>query len=516
MSGDDRWYIRIQGRVNGPYDLQHLRGLVQRGRLSRVHEVSPDGKAWSSAATLTELFESRRRPAAAVDDGPVLPGDAFVATVVEDWYFTLDGTQQGPISAADLRQRLASRQIPVDTPVWRAGLPEWLPARQVPELGGGGDGMSGERRGRRSSLIAVVLALLAGLGYGGFRLIRHRFADPLVVANIESASAAQQLKQAVGLVATGWRTIDKNGDQQDRDVLLGKFFDGPYRKLTDGDKTLFALIVPDDEVGLFDSEHLYRKEGDRYVQLEAGECVAVKGAQRGAMFYNLGATGTCFAVTADGYAITNRHVIEDVWKHRRTRERLSEIRAANDLETVEPAIWVFFDGKQYDAEIVHVSEGYDLAVLKVNDRRGALHFTLAATVDDDTLPRGHKVYALGFPGKATVALSDDERAARAIQKEIGKNKFKISSKFTTSDFEYSQADGSVGKISKRDQGGKFVQHNADINPGNSGGPLVTRDGVVFAINTLTIRDATGIHFSVAIDQLRDEIDRCIVPPPKWR
>ena len=39
-------YIRVLGRVKGPFEWEKLRILVKRGQLSRIHEVSVDGQAW--------------------------------------------------------------------------------------------------------------------------------------------------------------------------------------------------------------------------------------------------------------------------------------------------------------------------------------------------------------------------------------------------------------------------------------------------------------------------------------
>jgi hypothetical protein len=48
----------------------------------------------------------------------------------------------------------------------------------------------------------------------------------------------------------------------------------------------------------------------------------------------------------------------------------------------------------------------------------------------------------------------------------------------------------------------LVQTDAAINPGNSGGPLVTREGEVIGIATMTAASAQGLSFAVAIDHAR--------------
>ena len=39
-------YIRVLGRVKGPFEWDKLRALVKRGQLSRIHEVSVDNQTW--------------------------------------------------------------------------------------------------------------------------------------------------------------------------------------------------------------------------------------------------------------------------------------------------------------------------------------------------------------------------------------------------------------------------------------------------------------------------------------
>ena len=53
---EDQLYVRIRGRVQGPFDTEKLRALVRRGQLSRMHEVSNDGNDWKQASEYSELF----------------------------------------------------------------------------------------------------------------------------------------------------------------------------------------------------------------------------------------------------------------------------------------------------------------------------------------------------------------------------------------------------------------------------------------------------------------------------
>jgi hypothetical protein len=54
----DQYYVRIRGRVNGPFDLAGLQRLAARGVVSRVHEISADKINWTSACEYEDLFPS--------------------------------------------------------------------------------------------------------------------------------------------------------------------------------------------------------------------------------------------------------------------------------------------------------------------------------------------------------------------------------------------------------------------------------------------------------------------------
>ncbi len=52
----DQFYIRVRGRVQGPFDSEKLRQLARRGQFSRMHEISVDGQQWEPAKERPELF----------------------------------------------------------------------------------------------------------------------------------------------------------------------------------------------------------------------------------------------------------------------------------------------------------------------------------------------------------------------------------------------------------------------------------------------------------------------------
>lgn len=50
------------------------------------------------------------------------------------WYVAVDGRQQGPYELAALPGLVGTGALTRATLVWRTGMPDWLPAEQVPEL----------------------------------------------------------------------------------------------------------------------------------------------------------------------------------------------------------------------------------------------------------------------------------------------------------------------------------------------------------------------------------------------
>lgn len=51
-----------------------------------------------------------------------------------DWYYARGGQRQGPIPEARLRELIAAGEVRAGDLVWRAGLPDWRPAREAPEV----------------------------------------------------------------------------------------------------------------------------------------------------------------------------------------------------------------------------------------------------------------------------------------------------------------------------------------------------------------------------------------------
>jgi hypothetical protein len=144
---DNSLYIRVRGRVLGPYDQEKLQSLARRGQLSRMHELSVDGASWVRASNYPELFTgspvemptdhriASDSAATGVATAATAPAAAQTAGPTSGrWHYTSAGVQRGPVDFANLQLLCASGQITPDDLVWSDGMPAWIPASQIPGL----------------------------------------------------------------------------------------------------------------------------------------------------------------------------------------------------------------------------------------------------------------------------------------------------------------------------------------------------------------------------------------------
>ena len=152
-------------------------------------------------------------------------------------------------------------------------------------------------------------------------------------------------------------------------------------------------------------------------------------------------SGTGFIISADGYILSNYHVVED----------------ANRLTVIT------YMGDEYEAKLVGFDEMNDVAILKV-DASGLDPVEIGSS---DALIVGDQVVAIGNPlGELTSSLT------------VGY----ISAKDRTIN-----TDGNLINM---------MQTDAAINPGNSGGPLFNMKGEVVGITTAKYSGSTGSGASI--------------------
>lgn len=164
--------------------------------------------------------------------------------------------------------------------------------------------------------------------------------------------------------------------------------------------------------------------------------------------------GSGFVISADGYVVTNNHVVEGA----------DEIRVS--LQGVL---------KPYAAKLVGRDAETDLALLKI-DAGGSLPFLRFG--DSEKMKIGQWVVAIGNPFGLDHSVTAGIISAKS--RVIGAGPFD-----------------------------NFLQTDASINPGNSGGPLLNLRGEVIGINTAILATGQGIGFAIpsemasrVIEQLR--------------
>ena len=151
------YYIRVRGRVQGPFDLEQLKKLRQRGQFSRAHEVSSDQATWQSASILDAVFAAPKRatpakvePAPdepiieAVDLEEAMPTPKTRASSTKPvWHYTVGEEQYGPVTLLELRKLVASGDVMETDLVWKEGMLDWTAVIDLEELNPSRSGSSG-------------------------------------------------------------------------------------------------------------------------------------------------------------------------------------------------------------------------------------------------------------------------------------------------------------------------------------------------------------------------------------
>jgi GYF domain 2 len=137
------YFVRVRGKIHGPFDIEKLKKLHSRGQFSRAHEVSQDKRSWQPAGTLRELFATPDPPLHQPGDNVFLPADvegedtALHAGGPPDstkWWYNAGDERHGPVSLMDLRQMVLNRQVTPHDPVWKEGFEDWVPIANQPEF----------------------------------------------------------------------------------------------------------------------------------------------------------------------------------------------------------------------------------------------------------------------------------------------------------------------------------------------------------------------------------------------
>lgn len=138
-SGNQQYYIRVRGKITGPFAFKQLKSLRKQGRLGQTFEISTDRRNWQSAKSVTGLLEDGRRKQEQsqpieVADLPTGVSRSAAQTSTDEWYYEDAGEQIGPVSFKKLKGLANSGQIKPEDFVWNKGYDDWFPAADVPQL----------------------------------------------------------------------------------------------------------------------------------------------------------------------------------------------------------------------------------------------------------------------------------------------------------------------------------------------------------------------------------------------
>lgn len=168
--------------------------------------------------------------------------------------------------------------------------------------------------------------------------------------------------------------------------------------------------------------------------------------------------GSGFFVSADGYIVTNNHVVSGA----------DVIHVTMDDKSGKT--------KDFKATLIGSDEETDLALLKVDGQSNLPYLEFG---DSEALKVGEWLLAIGNP------FGLDHTVTAGILSAKGRN-------IRMGPFD------------------NFLQTDASINPGNSGGPLLNMAGQVVGINTAINASGQGIGFAIPsnmaakiIDQIKD-------------
>jgi serine protease Do len=167
--------------------------------------------------------------------------------------------------------------------------------------------------------------------------------------------------------------------------------------------------------------------------------------------------GSGFFINADGYLITNFHVIEG------ETEISVEVYHQTDGQLARDTY------KQ--VRIVAINKYHDLALLHIEDKN-APKFKFITLGSADALTVGDSVFAIGSP------LGLERTVTQGI----------ISTK-------------------TRELGGElYLQTTTQINPGNSGGPLFNMAGEVVGVTNMKITFGEGLGFAIPVELVKNFLD----------
>jgi S1-C subfamily serine protease len=180
-----------------------------------------------------------------------------------------------------------------------------------------------------------------------------------------------------------------------------------------------------------------------------------------------GGVGTGIIVDANGYILTNSHVVMD-----------GEV---DSITVLLP------DGRDVRGDVLWNERALALAIVKVN----ATNLTAAELGDSDSMRLGSYVAAIGNP----MGLNFQSSISQGVVSGLDRTILAVSD----SDTRYTGVNNPVEMEG-------LIQVDAAINVGNSGGPLINSLGQVIGVNTARNQNGEGMGFAIPINTAKPIVD----------
>ncbi len=235
---------------------------------------------------------------------------------------------------------------------------------------------------------------------------------------------------------------------------LSEAFEAAAGKVSPSVVPIFAEQVIEQSFGYAAPDELFRRFfGDDFFKRFFGTPPKTEKNQQQGTIRSL---GSGVIISADGYILTNNHVVENADK----------------------LIIVMDNNKKYEAKTVGTDVNSDLAVIKIDGK----DLPTAALGNSDEVKVGQWVIAVGNPFQLMHTVTAGIISAKGRS--------------------------SIGLAAYED----FMQTDASINPGNSGGALADLDGKVVGISTAIVGPSggnVGIGFAIPINMAKGIMDELI-------